>query len=42
MIPNCGIDSVIGESSCFPIAQEFLLTMRHRWFGKKDGGARLK
>lgn len=37
--PYCGIDSVIGESSGFPITQEFLLTMRHRWFGKENGSA---
>ena len=37
--PYCGIDSVIGESSGFPITQEFLLIMRHRWFGKENGSA---
>ena len=30
--PYCGIDSVIGESSGFPIAKEFLEKMRHYWF----------
>lgn len=30
--PHCGIDSVIGESSGFPITEEFLLEMKNRWF----------
>ena len=30
--PHCGIDSVIGESSGFPITVEFLLKMKKRWF----------
>lgn len=30
--PHCGIDSVIGESSGFPITREFLLKMKKRWF----------
>lgn len=30
--PYCGIDSVIGESSGFPITKEFLEKMRDRWF----------
>jgi len=30
--PHCGIDSVIGESSGFPITKEFLLKMKKRWF----------
>lgn len=39
--PYCGIDSVIGESSGFPITGEFLNGMGHFWFGipeklKKD------
>lgn len=31
--PNCGIDSVIGSASGFPIADKpFLEAMRQRWF----------
>jgi len=30
--PHCGIDSVIGESSGFPINREFLLEMNRHWF----------
>ncbi len=30
--PYCGIDSVIGESSGFPITKEFLNRMKDRWF----------
>lgn len=30
--PYCGVDSVIGESSGFPIKEEFLERMRKRWF----------
>ena len=34
--PYCGIDSVIGESSGFPITKEFLNKMRDYWFlGKR-------
>ena len=32
--PYCGIDSVIGESSGYPITQEFMEAMRSYWFGK--------
>lgn len=32
--PWCGIDSVIGESSGFPITKEFLLKMKKYWFDK--------
>ena len=31
--PHCGVDSVIGESSGFPITREFLEAMHQRWFG---------
>ena len=31
--PHCGIDSVIGESSGYPITKEFLVKMRLYWFG---------
>ena len=30
--PYCGIDSVIGESSGFPITKEFLKVMNNYWF----------
>lgn len=30
--PYCGVDSVIGESSGFPITADFLAAMRRRWF----------
>ena len=30
--PYCGVDSVIGESSGFPITKEFLTAMRNYWF----------
>lgn len=30
--PHCGIDSVIGESSGYPLTQEFLKEMYGYWF----------
>ncbi len=30
--PYCGIDSVIGESSGYPITKEFLTAMNEHWF----------
>jgi hypothetical protein len=30
--PRCGIDSVIGSASGFPIGREFLKAMKKRWF----------
>jgi len=30
--PYCGIDSVIGKSSSFPIAKEFLEKIKSYWF----------
>jgi len=30
--PHCGIVSIIGESSGYPITQELLTTMRDYWF----------
>ena len=30
--PYCGIDSVIGENSGFPITTEFLSKMKEYWF----------
>ena len=32
LCPYCGIDSVIGESSGFPITVEFLQQMNDYWF----------
>ena len=32
LCPYCGIDSVIGESSGYPITEEFLLEMNSYWF----------
>jgi hypothetical protein len=32
LCPKCGIDSVIGDRSGFPISTEFLATMRSHWF----------
>ncbi len=30
--PFCGVDSVIGESSGYPITKEFLEKMKEWWF----------
>jgi hypothetical protein len=32
MCPSCGIDSVIGSSSGYPITKTFLAKMRAHWF----------
>ena len=32
LCPYCGVDSVIGESSGFPITKEFLKKMKSYWF----------
>jgi hypothetical protein len=32
MCPKCGIDSVIGSNSGYPITTEFLTRMKERWF----------
>ena len=32
LCPECGIDSVIGTASGYPITLEFLTAMRQRWF----------
>jgi hypothetical protein len=32
LCPRCGIDSVIGSVSGFPITAEFLKEMNRRWF----------
>jgi hypothetical protein len=34
MCPECGIDSVIGANSGYPITKEFLSQMRRHWFGE--------
>ncbi|MCA9533471.1 MAG: hypothetical protein KC593_07335 [Myxococcales bacterium] len=33
LCPRCGIDSVIGSASGFPVDRTFLQAMRRRWFG---------
>ena len=30
--PSCGIDSVIGAASGYPITEEFLTAMKKHWF----------
>jgi len=32
LCPHCGIDSVIGSKSGYPIDRSFLDQMRHHWF----------
>jgi hypothetical protein len=32
LCPMCGIDSVIGSASGFPITEDFLKKMNKRWF----------
>lgn len=32
LCPGCGIDSLIGDQSGYPITDEFLQTMRMHWF----------
>jgi hypothetical protein len=32
--PRCGIDSVIGDASGFPISEKFLREMHEHWFGQ--------
>jgi hypothetical protein len=32
LCPFCGIDSVIGTASGYPITREFLAQMREHWF----------
>jgi len=33
LCPHCGIDSVIGSKSGYPITVEFLREMKNHWFG---------
>lgn len=35
--PYCGVDSVIGSASGFPITAPLLLAMQARWFGFNTG-----
>lgn len=35
LCPFCGIDSVIGSASGYPITPDFLAVMRAVWFGPK-------
>jgi hypothetical protein len=30
--PRCGIDSVIGDESGYPVTREFLAAMKAHWF----------
>ena len=32
LCPYCGIDAVLGESSGYPITEEFLSAMKRYWF----------
>lgn len=32
LCPRCGIDSVIGDASTYPLTPEFLAAMRAHWF----------
>jgi hypothetical protein len=32
LCPGCGVDSVIGSNSGYPITREFLSEMRNHWF----------
>jgi hypothetical protein len=34
LCPRCGIDSVIGSASGFPLTRRFLQQMNDRWFGE--------
>ena len=36
LCPHCGIDSVIAESSGYPITKEFLSEMNKYWFNESD------
>ena len=39
LCPFCGIDSVIGDTSGFPITEEFLFKMQDTWFSIQIGRA---
>ena len=36
LCPYCGIDSVIGESSGYPITESFLEEMERYWFNDRE------
>lgn len=36
LCPTCGVDSVIGSASGFPITHEFLSAMKEFYFGNLD------
>ena len=36
LCPECGIDSVIGSASGYPVDEEFLRHMKAHWFGKPE------
>lgn len=35
MCPKCGIDSVVGDKSGYPITNDFLTAMSLHWFGEE-------
>jgi len=37
--PRCGIDSVLGSASGFPLTPEFLQQMHDHWFGRTGPAA---
>jgi len=37
LCPKCGIDSVIGSASGYPISAKFLRKMKRHWFGAGVG-----
>jgi hypothetical protein len=37
LCPRCGIDSVIGSASGYPITRDFLERMHRKWFGTPPG-----
>ena len=39
LCPKCGVDSVIGEESRYPITRKFLSNMYERYFTRKTGDA---
>jgi hypothetical protein len=36
LCPRCGIDSVLGSASGYPITPKFLIRMRDHWFGSRS------
>ncbi len=36
LCPHCGKDAVIGESSGYPITEEFLKQMKEFWFAQEE------